>query len=76
MCVCFVLRKQISPYLLASLKAFGVPGGFRKVREACRNNPHLFSCDMDFLVQSCGQKTENKKYKSEALCRLMNKLQG
>ena len=45
-------------------KKLGLPGvylgprGFRKVREACRNNFHLISCNMDSVVKSYDQNIE------------------
>ena len=35
------------------------PGRFKKLREACRNNFHLFSCKLDLMVPSYDQKIKN-----------------
>ena len=39
------------------------PGGFKKVREACKkNNFLLFSCNMDSVVPSYVEKTKHNDY--------------
>ena len=37
-------------------RAYGGPGRFTKVREACRVNFQLFPCNINLLVKSCDQK--------------------
>ena len=45
-----------SAKIFAFSEVFGGPGGFRKVREAGRNNFLLFSPASDFMVPSYGEK--------------------
>lgn len=39
-------------------EAYADPGRVKNFRKACRNDFHLISCNMDFVVTSYDQKTQ------------------
>ena len=54
----FGFSKNVGPKHFGFLEVFGGPGGFRKVREACRKIVHLVSSKSDGVVPSYDQKTK------------------
>ena len=46
---------------LGSLTDLRILIGLEKLRETCRNNPALRSCQSDFMVPSCDQRKQQSK---------------
>ena len=55
-------RQEFLNMLVSNVRGFVIllqdPGRFRKVRETCRNNPALTSCQNSLMISSCNQHGE------------------
>ena len=56
--ICFRFFQNVVSKKLGLPEVYVGPERFKKFREACRNNFHLISCNMDSVVTSYDQKSK------------------